>query len=349
MSAPPVAAAPADFGARLQPYRDLVAPLLRDSGLDREPKRYLYSLIDDHMSRSGKGLRPALCIATCRALGGDVQDVLPVASALEMLHNAFLVHDDIEDGSEFRRDHPTMHVAQGIPLAVNVGDAMQALSIRLVRQSAERLGPEAAWALLDEFDHMLIQSLEGQAMEIGWVRDNDCRIQEDDYLRMTLKKTCWYSFIHPCRLGALVARPSDPELERFNRFGFFLGVAFQIQDDVLNLVGDAKRYGKEIGGDLWEGKRTLILVDLFSKMDRFEGERLRSILAKPRPQRLARDIAWVQDRIRRFGSIDQARRTAQQFAQAAATEFESSFAGVPDGEDKMFLRDVVEYVVSRDV
>ena len=343
------AEAPVDFGARLQPYRELVGPLLRDSGLGREPQRYLYGLIDDHMSRSGKGLRPALCLATCRALGGDVEDAIPVAAALEMLHNAFLVHDDIEDGSEFRRDHPTMHVAQGIPLAVNVGDAMQALSIRLVRKSAERLGPAAAWSLLDEFDHMLVQSLEGQALEIGWVRDNDCRIGEDDYLWMTLKKTCWYSFIHPFRLGALLARPSDPDLDRFNRFGFFLGVAFQIQDDVLNLAGDARRYGKEIAGDLWDGKRPLRLADLFSKLDRFETERLRGILAKPRPQRLARDIAWIQDRIRRYGSIDQARRTARRFAEGAAAAFDDSFAGVPEGEDKAFLRDVVGYVITRDV
>lgn len=349
MSEAPPGEARADFGARLRPYRELVEPLLRGSGGAREPRRYLYGLIDDHLSRSGKGLRPALCIATCRALGGQAEDVAPVAAALEMLHNAFLVHDDIEDGSELRRDHPTMHVTEGVPLAVNVGDAMQALSVRLVRQSAERLGPTAAWALLDEFDHMLMQSLEGQALEIGWVRDNLCQLGEDDYLRMTLKKTCWYSFIHPCRLGALVARPGDRDLDRFNRFGFFLGVAFQIQDDVLNLVGEARRYGKEIGGDLWEGKRTLILVDLFSKLDGFEAERLRGILAKPRAARLARDIAWIGDRIRRHGSVEQARGTAQRFARAAADAFDVGYAGVPEGEDKAFLRDLVQYVVTRDV
>jgi geranylgeranyl pyrophosphate synthase len=338
-----------DFTTRLAQLRDLVAPWLKQAAPDREPKQYLYKLIADHMSRAGKGLRPALCIATCRAFGGREEDVLPVASALEMLHNAFLVHDDIEDGSQFRHDRPTMHVAQGVPLAINVGDAMQALSVRLVRQSVDRLGPEAAWRLFDEFDHMLMESLEGQALEIGWVRDNRCEVTADDYFLMTLKKTCWYSFIHPCRLGALVADPADPDLERFDRFGYFLGLAFQIQDDLLNLIGDPRRYGKEIGGDLWEGKRTLILVDLFSKLQPFEAERLRTVLAKPRAQRLEREIAWLQDLIERHGSLDVARQAAHDLARSAAAEFDTAYARAPEGGDKQFIRDLVDYVVRRDL
>ena len=346
---PPALAPGSDFGARLQPFRDMVSSYLRDVVPDREPKRYLYDLIGDHLSRSGKGLRPALCIATCRAFGGNADDVLPLAAALEMLHNAFLVHDDIEDGSKFRRDRPTMHEAHGVPLAINVGDAMQALSIRLARQGTSRVSPDVAWRLLEEFDSMLIESLEGQALELGWVRDNKSTIGEDDYLVMTLKKTCWYSFIHPCRMGALVASSGDLDLERFNKFGYFLGVAFQIQDDVLNLVGEEKKYGKEIGGDLWEGKRTLILVDLFSKMDKFEAERLRAILAKPRSSRLAREVEWIQDRIRRYGSTDAAVATARQFAEASAREFDVGFGDAPESDDKAFIRDLVQYVVTRDL
>jgi geranylgeranyl diphosphate synthase type II len=244
-----------------------------------------------------------------------------------------------------------MHVSHGIPLAVNVGDAMQALSVRLVRRSVDRVGPAAGWRLYDEFEHMLMESLEGQALELGWVRDNDCSISQDDYLLMSLKKTCWYSFIHPCRLGALVARPQDPalDLDRFNRFGFFMGLAFQIQDDVLNLVGDVHKYGKEIGGDLWEGKRTLILIDLMGRLEGLERERLSGILAKPRAARLPREIEWVKERIHRYGSVDVARAAARQFAAAAAQEFEQAYASVPAGPDKQFLRALVQYVVDRDV
>ena len=93
---------------------------------------------------TAKGIRPALCLATCGAFGGDEERALPSAAAIELLHNAFLVHDDIEDGSDYRRDGPTMHRQYGIPLAVNVGDAMNAMSVRVLRQNLPLLGPELA-------------------------------------------------------------------------------------------------------------------------------------------------------------------------------------------------------------
>ena len=161
---------------------------------------------------AGKGLRPALLIATCRAFGGQLNDALTSAAALELLHNAFLIHDDIQDQSESRRGIPCLHTELGTPLAINAGDAMMASAFRLLRANLADLGPNTAWRVFDEFDHLVSQSLEGQAMELGWIRDNDLSISPSDYLRMTLKKTCWYSFIHPCRIGALIARPGSTRI-----------------------------------------------------------------------------------------------------------------------------------------
>jgi geranylgeranyl diphosphate synthase type II len=166
---------------------------------------------------------------------------------------------------------------------------------------------------------------------------------------MVLKKTCWYSFIHPCRIGALIARGDGVDLDRFNRFGFFMGAAFQIQDDVLNLVGDASRYGKEIGGDLWEGKRTLILAHLFRSIGSTELSRVRTLLGRPRQQRLPRDIGWLGDMVRSRGSIDYARDVSRQLIAAAESEFETAYGDVPDGPDKAFVRQLVQYVVARDL
>jgi geranylgeranyl diphosphate synthase type II len=114
-----------------------------------------------------------------------------------MLHNAFLVHDDIEDGSDTRRGVATMHRRAGVPIAINVGDAMNALAMRLFRMAGARLGPACALRILDEVDHLIVETLEGQAMELGWMRDNDLTLGPDDYLRLVLKKTAWYSFT-PC-------------------------------------------------------------------------------------------------------------------------------------------------------
>lgn len=316
---------------------------------DREPQRYLYGPLARHLARTGKSMRPALCLATCRAFGGNATAAHRSATAIEMLHNAFLVHDDIEDGSELRRGEPTMHVEVGIPLAVNAGDMLNALALRMLRDNLADLGPDLTWRVLDEFDHMMQESLEGQAMELGWVRDNRCDITETDYLRMVLKKTCWYSFIHPCRIGALIATQESIDLDQFNRFGFYLGSAFQIQDDLLNLEGDAQRYGKEIAGDLLEGKRTLMLIHLFANVDAKEGGRLQRFLGLPRASRSETDANWIVALMRSRGSMAFARRISRQLTGAALFEFTRVFGRRPASDDTIFVRQLIEFVVRRDL
>jgi geranylgeranyl pyrophosphate synthase len=265
-----------------------------------------------------------------------------------MLHNAFLVHDDIEDASLSRRGQTTMHQRVGIPLAVNAGDAMNALSMRLFRRNLAQLGPVVALRIIDEVDHLLVESLEGQAMELGWIRDNDCTVSVDDYLRMVLKKTAWYSFIHPMRIGALVAG-ADGNLERFHRLGFLLGAAFQIQDDVLNLVGTASRYGKEIGSDLWEGKRTLVLSHAFAHATAADRARLENFLSRPGQRRLERELLRLYELLFKTGSIEWVRQAASALSMAAQNELPSAFAGARDGPDLDFVRSLVGFVVEREV
>ena len=283
-------AGPTGFLDRLGWYRDMIADTLAGGVPTWEPQRHLYGLVKDFIDRSGKGLRPALCIATARALGGRGEDALPAAAGLEMLHNAFLVHDDIEDGSELRRGVATMHRRAGVPIAVNTGDAMNAIAMRLFRKTGETLGPATAMRIFDEVDHLVIETLEGQAIELGWVRDNDLNVGPDDYLRLVLKKTAWYSFIHPMRIGALVADGDDHNLNRFDRFGYLLGAAFQITDDVLNLTGDVGRYGKEINGDLFEGKRTMVLAHALGHANSTDRAWIGNFLGRPRERRLTREV-----------------------------------------------------------
>ena len=185
-------------------------------------------------------------------------------------------------------------------------------------------------------------------MELGWIRDNDCNTTEDDYLLMVLKKTGWYSFIHPMRIGALIAQPERTDLDTFNRFGYFLGAAFQIQDDVLNLTGDQRKYGKEIAGDLLEGKRTLILAHLFANSTPHEKDRLKAFLGKSRAQRLPRELAWLRALVETRGSIEYARDAARAFVEGARGEFEASFATATPGNALGFIESLLEYVFSRD-
>jgi geranylgeranyl diphosphate synthase type II len=315
----------------------------------KEPRQYLYDLVPLYPQRAAKGLRPGLCIATCGAFGGDPDRAIRSAVSLELFHNAFLIHDDVEDGSEFRRGAPTLAAAYGLPIAVNVGDAMNVLSIRPLMDNLDLLGPEATWRVFAEVEHMVRESVEGQAMELGWVRDNICDLTEGDYLRMTLKKTCWYTCIHPCRIGSIVATAGAVKPERFDRFGYYMGVAFQIQDDVLNLVGEESKYGKEIGGDIREGKRTLMLIHALGACKPREKERLRRFLAKPRAERSDTEVRWVYSMMRKYDSVEFARACAKNLSGAALLEFVSAYGDQPDTEHKRFVEALVIYMIEREL
>jgi geranylgeranyl diphosphate synthase type II len=226
---------------------------------------------------------------------------------------------------------------------------MNVLSIRPLMDNLMDLGPNLTWIIFAEIEHMACQSVEGQAMELGWVRDNISDLTEQDYLRMTLKKTCWYTCIHPCRIGALVGTGGAIDPDRFNRFGYYMGAAFQIQDDVLNLVGSHQRYGKEIGGDIWEGKRTLMLIHALNSCTDNELECMRAFLAKTRNERSAKEVRWVYRVMDKYGSIEFARSSARQLAGAALLEFVVAYGELPDSEEKEFIQQLVLYMIERDL
>ncbi|HHH11910.1 MAG TPA: polyprenyl synthetase family protein, partial [Sorangium sp.] len=280
----------ADYGAATR-------GLLFDYLPDAEPRHYLYDLVADYPNRGGRGLRPTLCIATARAFGASLDEALHSAVAIELLHNALLVHDDIEDESDVRRGKPTLHAQHGVPIAINAGDMLTLLSLRPLLHNVERLGPYISMRILEETGRMARESAEGQALELGWRRDNTLALRDDDYLEMVLKKTCWLGTIHPTRIGALIATRDSVDLDAFIRFGFFVGAAFQITDDVLNLIGNEQSYGKELDGDIREGKRTLMMIHLLRVAKSDERQRLVTILAGARYQRSDDDVRWVRERM----------------------------------------------------
>lgn len=316
-------------------------------GVERpDLRRYLYDLVADYPRRWGKMMRPSICLATAQAFGARLETALPSAASIELLHNSLLIHDDIEDESDERRGAPTLHRLHGLPLALNAGSALSLMSLYPLL-GAPHLAPGVTARLLRETMRVGQESAEGQALELGWCRDNRLDLSEGDYLELVLKKTCWLATIHPLRVGALLALGETAELDRFVSFGFFLGAAFQIHDDVLNLVGDQRSYGKELAGDLWEGKRTLILIELLRSCSPSEREELTAFFGLPRSAKTAAMVSRVLGLMHRYGSIERARTTAEALAGAAQHELERALQDAPESRHKQFLRALPTWVFQR--
>lgn len=302
----------------------------------------LYDLVFDYPLRNAKALRPALCIATCRALGGQLEAVTTSAAVLELYHNAFLVHDDVEDGSERRRGGPTLHRVHGVPVAVNVGDAMLAIALEPLLDNMRLLTLGKALRILQAVARMARESVEGQAVELAWIRAGTWAVTDRDYRRMVHKKTSHYSFIAPMLIGGIVGDADAARLSQLSLFAILLGAAFQIQDDILNLSGEEGRVGKEVDGDLWEGKHTLILLHAMRSSTSSEHERAVAILRKPRPQGRSDhdrmlEVGELVERLERDGRIESSAAHELRLAVDGAV----GTSGEKTVEDVEFLKDLI--------
>jgi geranylgeranyl diphosphate synthase, type II len=333
--------------ASLARYGALVHDELRRHIADEEDDPYLAAPMSDYPTRGGKALRPSLCLATCEAFGGTMEEALPSAVAIELLHNAFLVHDDIEDASLFRRGEPTLHRRYGTPLALNAGDGLALLAMGTLHENVDRIGTRLAGRVLVEFDFMSRQTVAGQALELGWCRDNRTDLEPDDYLDLIMKKTCWYTTVLPLRVGALIGSRGTAALDPMIEFGFHLGAAFQIRDDILNLVGDPGAYGKERLGDLKEGKRTLMLIHLLAAADRSDRRWLVDYLARPPGERHEDEIRHVYELMLSYGSIGFAAEFASGVAGSAITAMDVAFAGRDDSPARRFIGLLVPFMIER--
>ena len=261
----------------------------------KEPYQELYSIQKDYPLRGGKRFRPALLLLCAEWFGASYEDALPSAVALELFHNFALIHDDIEDSSLFRRGKPTLHHLHGIPLAINAGDSLFGMVYEILMSNRERFSDQKALDIISLFNQIFRATFEGQAYDIGWVANNHFPTRAE-YFEMIRRKTGVYSGKGPCQLGALIADVPPDILEKIGYFGEALGIGFQIKDDVLNLeedAGELKEYGKERGGDIREGKRTLITIHMLENLNQTDSEKLRAILLKPAEKTLDDDVDWV--------------------------------------------------------
>ena len=307
----------------------------------------LYTMMRDYPSRQAKGMRPFLCVTSCRAAGGTEEDALLTASCIELFQNWILIHDDIEDGSELRRGEPALHRKYDDALALNAGDALHARTWEAILRNKPRLGLQRTFAVMEEFSHMVNETTEGQHMELGWVSAKRWDLQEEDYYEMCTRKTSWYTVASPCRLGAIVAGAGGQVLDQLREFGLSLGIAFQIQDDSLNLVGDQKKYGKAKSDDILEGKRSLILLHLLAVASQSERDRVISIMNKSREAKTPDDVSYVLSLIDSYDAVGFARKKANELMKEALVTL-SAIEWKGDREAAEMLTSFAKFAVERE-
>jgi len=349
MPHPGLEAEPGLVKTKIAEYGALARARLYEYLPDQEPRKYLYDLVAAYPERTSSLLRPALLIATAKAFGADAKEALNTAAAVELMHNAMLVHDDIEDLSELRRGAPSLHRHAGVPLAMNAGDALGLLCLQPLLDNVSTLGVALTLKLVEEALETMFQSVEGQAWELGWRTDHVYDLDTSDYLHMITKKTAWYTTIFPCRAGALIGTRQLLAPDQFVQFGYFLGATFQIQDDILNVAGNRDIYGKDFAGDIVEGKRTLLLIHLFKNAAPADRARLKKFFALPYAERRGKSVEWILALMDRYGSVEFGRSCARRYAGAALFEFSRAFEEVDDSEDLRFIEALVVHVLERNV
>jgi geranylgeranyl diphosphate synthase type I len=308
-------------------------------GTHPDMARYLYAPLREFSDNSGKRHRPLICLLACDAVGGDAKKAWPAAAAIEHFHTAALIHDDIEDSSLTRRDVPCMHISEGEGLAINAGDLALSLVCGTVVHDPG-LDDTMKIRVLAELVDMTSRTIEGQALDIGWARDGRFDLTVDDYLTMANHKTAFYSGAVPLAVGAIIGEGSTAQVETLRAFGMATGLAFQIQDDVLNLCGTAESTKKDFRSDVTEGKRTLVAIHaLQSSPDR---ARLLEILSDHTddPARLAEAVEIMEA----SGSIEFARTYARDLIIGAK---EGLLEAVPPSPSRELLGSMADFFVER--
>lgn len=335
---------PPTFEDYLKAYADPVGELINSyipHGAHGDMDRYLYDPLYHYSENAGKRHRPLICFAACLAVGGDPNRATTAAAAIEHFHSAALIHDDIADEAELRRGEPCLHLTEGLGLAINMGDlALSMVNGPVVNDPL--LEDAVKVRVIKELIAMTCRTVEGQALDLGWARDGRYDITPEDYLTMAIHKTAHYSGAVPLAVGAIVGGADDEIVEALRSYGLDTGLAFQIQDDLLNLVGTDEAKKKDFRSDITEGKRTLVVVHALQNAAPEARERLVEILSSKErdPEVLAEAVAIMEE----TGSIDYART----FAEDLTLNAKARLAGaLPPSQYRDLLVSMADWFVNR--
>lgn len=292
-------------------------------------------------SHTGKRLRPSLCLLVCEALGGDVRLALPLAAAVELVHNFSLVHDDVQDRDRKRHGRDTVWAIWGEAQAINAGDALLAIAHSALASAAEAgLPAEATVQATSLLSERTLEMVGGQVMDLEFERRTD--VSQEEYLAMVSRKT-GALFDASLALGAIAAGAPLSVVEAMGRCGRSLGIAFQIRDDALGAWGEERRTGKAAGADIRRRKKALPAVYAFAQADAGGREQLGRIYGRDDVSQT--DVDWVLQLMDAIGAQAYCSAVADEHREAALSELDST-AIPPEAAGE--LRQAADFLLSRD-
>ena len=306
-----------------------------DAKLKGNPKK-LYDAAEHLIVNGGKRLRPYMVIKSCQILGGKNSNAMPAASAIEMVHNFTLVHDDIMDNDEMRHGVPTVHKKFGMPIAILAGDVLFSKAFQVITDS--KLSPSSITHLVSRLAKACVDVCEGQLLDVKMAEEEEIPTLED-YIIMVSKKTAAL-FDVSCAMGAICATNKVKDISNLSSFGKNLGIAFQITDDLIGVMGDPKITKKPVGNDLREGKKSLpILMAIKSA----KGNDKKIILnAFGNSKITKKDLNKAVDVIRSLNIEENVRKQALKYADKAERSL-SKYSGPA----KIELISLLDFVVKR--
>ena len=307
---------------------------------EREPKG-LYAPIAYTLAAGGKRVRPQLAMIGSQLFGGKDEEVLPAALALEVFHNFTLLHDDVMDKAEVRRGRPTVHIQWNENTAILSGDQMMIEAYTLLSQVPER----ALARVLQLFNKMATEICEGQQYDVDFEQKSDVTIEE--YLMMIRLKTS-VLLANALQIGAYIAGASEEEQQAVYQFGINIGLAFQIQDDILDVWGDPKTFGKAVGGDIACNKKTFVYLEAMRREGDEAMRRLGEELEDWYNQVLddnKKKIARVKEIFEQLGVREACEQVVRDYTQRALDILET----LPQNEASEELRKLAEKVLVRRV
>ncbi len=300
------------YEKKYQRYKTLIDKKMYSSVRKNKPAS-LYEPMKYVLSSPGKRIRPLLIILSCEAVGGTATEALHAAAAIEVLHNFTLVHDDIMDNAESRRGRATVHMRWDSNVAILVGDELVAVAYRELLRTRSKAIAQVA----DVFTEGVVEVCEGQAYDKEFELMNNVTV--DDYLLMIGKKT-GKLFSASAEIGALIGGGTEREIRALRSFGSYIGRAFQVQDDLLDVIADEKEFGKKIGGDIIEGKKTFLLIHALDRAQGRDKKLLMSIVKHKGTSR--KNIPVIKEIYHRLGIIELAKQSINRDIRQANLELE---------------------------